>query len=112
MIGYPITVTESLLQEITECIVSRFEPEKIILFGSQAVGEAHSESDIDLLVIMETDGTPIERVVAVKRDCRPRFVAMDVLVKTPEEVSTQLERGSFFLQQILTEGRTLYERKA
>jgi len=49
--------------------------------------------------------------VEVKRACRPRFVSMDVLVKTPEEVTTRLQQGSFFLRQILEQGRVLYERQ-
>lgn len=110
MAEYPILVTESLLQEITTRIVDVFDPEKVILFGSYATGSSHSDSDVDLLVVMETEATPIQRAVAVKRACRPRFVAMDVLVKTPEEVTTQLQRGNFLLRQILNEGKVLYER--
>jgi predicted nucleotidyltransferase len=107
---YPVPVTETLLQEITDRVVKNFDPEKVILFGSHASGAAQPDSDIDLLVIMEAEGSPVERAVAVKRVCRPRFVAMDVLVKTPEEVAAQLRQGNFFLRQILTEGRVLYER--
>jgi len=112
MTEYPVQVTESLLQEISGCIVEAFEPDKVILFGSRATGTSNSQSDIDLLVIMEIEGSPIERAVAVKRACRPRFVAMDVVVKTPQEVGVQLERGSFFLRQILAEGKILYARHA
>ncbi len=112
MIEYPVPVTESLLQEITNRIVAAFNPERVILFGSHATGAPHIDSDVDLLVIMETKSSPIERAVAVKRACRPRFVAMDVLVKTPDEIAAQLKRGNFFLRQILAEGRMLYERHA
>ncbi len=105
-----MTITEPLLQEITDRIVTAFNPEKVVLFGSRADGTSRTDSDIDLLVIMEVEGSPIQRAVTVKRVCRPRFVAMDMLVKTPEEVATQLQRGSFFLRQILAEGRVLYER--
>ena len=110
MIEYPVPITETLLQDITDCIVEAFDPEKVVLFGSRAIGTAHPSSDVDLLVIMEAQGTPIQRAVAVKRVCRRPFVAMDVLVKTPEEVATQLGRGNFFLSQILQEGKVLYER--
>jgi predicted nucleotidyltransferase len=110
MIEYPVPITETLLQEITSSVVENFDPEKVILFGSHAAGTARPDSDIDLLVIMEAEGSPIQRAVAVKRVCRPRFVAMDLLVKTPEEVTAQLQQGNFFLRQILTEGRVLYER--
>jgi predicted nucleotidyltransferase len=112
MAEYPVQITETLLQEITSRIVDTFGPDKVILFGSRATEMSQAESDIDLLVIMEADDSPMRRAVAVKKACRPRFVAMDVLVKTPDEVAEQLRRGNFFLRQILTEGRVLYERHA
>jgi len=110
MADYPVSITEGLLQEITNRLVEAFDPEKVILFGSRAAGAPRSDSDVDLLVVMEAEGSPIQRAVAVKRVCRPRFVAMDVLVKTPEEVTTRLRRGDVFLRQVLDEGRVLYER--
>jgi uncharacterized protein len=109
---YPVPITEALVEEITNKIVERFDPEKVILFGSHSTGTARGDSDIDLLVIMDTDEPAIERAIEVKKACRPRFVSMDVLVKTPEEVETTLARGSFFLDQILDQGRVLYERQS
>lgn len=111
MVDYPVPVTEDLLQEITRKIVDKFEPERVILFGSRASDSFHTDSDVDLLVIMETSGSPVQRAVEVKRVCRPRFVPMDVLVKTPDEVTNRLQQGSFFLRQILEHGRVLYERQ-
>jgi len=111
MAEYPVPVTEELLQEIARQIVKNFDPEKVILFGSRSSGMPRADSDVDLLVIMNTSGSPIQRAVEVKRACRPRFVSMDVLVKTPEEVTTRLQQGSFFLRQILEQGRVLYERQ-
>jgi predicted nucleotidyltransferase len=110
MTEYPVQITEALLREITNRIVEAFNPEKVILFGSRAAGTPRGDSDVDLLVIMEAEAPPIQRAVAVKRVSRPRFVAMDVLVKTPEEVANQLQRGNLFLCQILEEGKVLYER--
>jgi predicted nucleotidyltransferase len=110
MAEYPVPITEALLQEIASRIVAAFDPEKVILFGSRAAGAPHADSDVDLLVIMEAQGSPIQRAISVKRVCRPRFVAMDVLVKTPEEVTNQLRQGNFLLRQILEEGKVLYER--
>lgn len=111
MTEYPVPVTEALLQEITQQIVHHFNPEKVILLGSRSSGTARADSDVDLLVIMNTTGSPIRRAVAVKRVCRPRFVSMDVLVKTPEEVATRLGQGNLFLRQILEQGKVLYERQ-
>jgi len=107
-----VAVTESLLREITQHIVESFNPEKVILFGSQASGTSRADSDIDLLVIMDSHLPALQRAVEVKRACRPRFVSMDVLVKTPEELATRLQQGNLFLRQILEQGRVLYERHA
>ena len=112
MAEYPVPITESLLRQITGRIVDAFDPEKVVLFGSRAAGTPRADSDLDLLVIMETRDSPIQRAVAVKRVCRPRFVAMDVLVKTPEEMAAQLRQGNLFLRQVLEEGQVLYERHA
>jgi predicted nucleotidyltransferase len=109
---YPVAVTEALVREITDKIVEHFDPEKVILFGSQSTGIARTDSDVDLLVIMDTNESSIQRAIEVKKVCRPRFVSMDVLVKTPEEVESTLERGNFFLDQILDQGRVLYERQS
>lgn len=108
---YPVQVTETLLEEITRKIVDHFDPEKIVLFGSRSTESPRTDSDVDLLVIMDTSELPIQRAIEVKRVSRPRFVSMDVLVKTPEEVEARLERGSFFLRQILEQGKVLYERE-
>jgi predicted nucleotidyltransferase len=110
MLEYPVLITEAVLQEITQRIVDRFKPHKVILFGSRAAGTARSDSDVDLLVIMPAEGSAIQRAVAVKQVCRPRFVAMDVLVKTPQEVAADLQQGHLWLRHILAEGRVLYER--
>jgi predicted nucleotidyltransferase len=109
---YPVPVTDALLKEITRKIVEHFDPEKVILFGSRSTGASRTDSDVDLLVIMDTSESPVQRAVEVKRACRPRFVSMDLLVKTPEEVEARLERGSFFLRQILEQGKVLYERQS
>ena len=112
MTEYPVPVTEALLQAITQRIVENFDPEKVILFGSRSAGTPRADSDVDLLVIMNASGSPIERAVQVKRVCRPRFVSMDVLVKTPKEIATRLRQGSFFLREVLEQGRVLYERQS
>ncbi len=111
MAEYPVPVTEALLQQITQRIVEHFDPEKVILFGSRSSGTQRADSDVDLLIIMDAHGSPLQRAVEVKRVCRPRYVSMDILVKTPEEVAARLSRGSFFLRQILQQGRVLYERQ-
>ena len=104
----PVEITESLLEEITDSIVDHFHPQQIILFGSQAYGTAIEDSDIDLLVIMETGLSPNKRSINIARKCRPRYVSMDILVRTPGEIADRLAQFDPFLEEILSHGRTLY----
>ena len=102
-------ITESLLDEIANKIVEHFHPDQIILFGSYAYGEPKTDSDLDLLVIMDTDLRPTARSAAIARICRPKYVAMDIVVRTPEEIQTHLQNFDPFLEEIFKLGRTLYK---
>jgi predicted nucleotidyltransferase len=102
-------VTEAIIEEITRKIVKTFQPERIILFGSHAYGKPGRDSDMDLLVIMDTEARPAERSTRIAQVCRPRYVAMDILVRTPEEIEKRLEGFDPFLEEILSRGRVLYD---
>ncbi len=102
-------ISEPLLVEIARRIVDHFNPDKIILFGSYAYGAPRNDSDLDLLVIMDTEMRPAARSAAVARICRPKYVAMDIVVRTPEEIQTRLRNFDPFLEEIFKLGRTLYE---
>lgn len=104
------TVTQELLQEVVNRIVEALHPEKIVLFGSWAYGTPTPDSDVDLLIILETDASYVERYLAVSRLLRPRPFPVDIIVKTPDEIMMALEGGDFFLREILTKGKVLYER--
>lgn len=92
-------------------IVSELKPEKIILFGSYAYGKPTSDSDVDLLVIMKTKAKEIDRYVAVSNLLYPRQFPVDILVRTPKEIKAEYKkRGNFFMREILTKGKILYER--
>ncbi|MCE2440460.1 MAG: nucleotidyltransferase domain-containing protein [Candidatus Latescibacteria bacterium] len=109
MNGKAPQITEPLLDEIARKIVDHFSPDKIILFGSHAYGAPRYDSDLDLLVIMDTEMRPAARSSAVARICRPKYVAMDIVVRTPEEIRTRLRNYDPFLEGIFKLGRTLYE---
>lgn len=104
------TVDDRLLGQIVSRIVERFHPHKIILFGSYAHGKPSPESDVDLLVIMDSVERPARRSAAVALACRPRHLAMDILVRTPQEIEERLASGDFFIRDILERGRVLYDR--
>jgi predicted nucleotidyltransferase len=103
-------VTTEILDEIVRRIVAALRPEKIILFGSYVYGQPSADSDLDLLVIMETNARPVDRYLAVSRLIRPRPFPLDILVRTPQEISQALAKGDFFIREIVTQGRVLYER--
>jgi hypothetical protein len=58
---------------------------------------------------MSTNERPAERVLAISRLLRPRPFPIDILVRTPYEISTALEQKDFFIQEILTGGKVLYD---
>ena len=92
-------------------IARKLRPEKIILFGSYAYGTPTEDSDVDLLVVMETSASATERYLAVCRLLRPRPFPVDILVRTPQEIKRALEKGDFFVEEIVSQGKVLYERR-
>jgi predicted nucleotidyltransferase len=92
-------------------IVQELHPEKIVLFGSYASGNPTPDSDVDLLVIMETDLSSSQRYVAVSRLLDPRPFPVDILVKRPDEMKSALEKGDSFIREIITNGIVLYDRQ-
>jgi len=93
---------------ITKKIVDEFDPQKIILFGSCARQEERAYSDIDLIVVLETDKPFVERITDFYRRLRPRF-ALDLLAYTPDEFDRLIEENSF-IKYALKEGVILYAK--
>lgn len=108
-VGFPpVALT---LPKAVKRIADELKPEKIILFGSYAYGTPTPDSDVDLLVIMNTRQKTKDRYLTVGRLLRPRQFPVDIIVKTPQEVERALKnRKNFFIHDILTRGKVLYER--
>jgi uncharacterized protein len=106
-----LPVTQEILAEIVRRLVAALDPEKIILYGSYVYGSPSDDSDVDLLVIMQTTARPADRYVAVSHVIRPRPFPLDILVKTPGEIAGALAKGDRFIQEIVTQGRVLYARR-
>jgi uncharacterized protein len=94
------------LPEMTRRIADRFSPSRIILFGSQARGEAGPLSDIDLLVVFDADGDRRERRVAIRTALADLIVDKDILVVTEQEAASP--RAGSIISTALTEGVPLY----
>jgi predicted nucleotidyltransferase len=98
------------LEEITQTIVTRFNPVRVVLFRSHARGQETEDSDVDLFVEMETDRRPPERAIEIGAVFGLRPWSMDVVVYTPAEVEQLKNVHGTLLSEIEAEGEVLYER--
>lgn len=101
---------EQTLTEIVRRLVAEYQPEKIILFGSYAYGEPNEDSDLDLLIIKETQERLITRIFTVHElltDIHPS-IGLEPLVLTPAEVEQRLRIGDQFVGEVLERGKLLY----
>jgi predicted nucleotidyltransferase len=100
---------EPPVDEIVDKIVEAFHPRRIVLFGSRARGAAGPDSDLDIMVEMDTPLKPLDRRMSVDRLFGFRDWAMDVVVYTPEEVERSKDTVGTLAYTVLREGKTLYE---
>jgi predicted nucleotidyltransferase len=101
---------QETIARISRCIVEQYQPEKIILFGSYAYGTPDDSSDVDMLIVKETDERPIDRRVTVRRIAYTphRGLPFSPLVITPRELAQRLEMGDPFYHEIMARGKVLY----
>jgi predicted nucleotidyltransferase len=97
------------IEAYARLIAERFQPVRIVLFGSHAQGTPDADSDVDLLVLMEFDGPAQEQAYRIRR-ALPRRFPLDLLVRRPADVARRAAAGDQFLREILTTGRVLHER--
>lgn len=99
---------QSELQKIVETL-KLGRPEKIILFGSAAKGDFKEGSDIDLLIIKNSSLDKIRRAVEIEKSLSDRRLPIDILVYTPSEIEESLKIRGSFAENILKNGKVLYE---
>ncbi|PZR98409.1 MAG: hypothetical protein DLM69_08705 [Candidatus Chloroheliales bacterium] len=98
-----------MIERFVRQIAERFDPERIILFGSYAYGKPTPDSDVDILVIMNTPMREVMQAAEI-RDAIDYPFALDLLVRTPEKVAQRITLGDFFMREITKRGKVMYER--
>ena len=96
------------VRELGDKIARQFQPERIILFGSYAYGTPDENSDVDLLVVMNHAGRAAGQAIKILDTVAPRF-AVDLLIRTPEELTRRLAWNDFFLREVVEKGMALYD---
>lgn len=102
------TVTPEQINSLCEQIAREFKPERIVLFGSHAYGTPGPFSDVDLMVVMPFEGSPLQQAVKILTKINPPM-ALDLIVRTPQQVTDRLAMQDGFRQQIVQHGKVTYE---
>lgn len=103
---------QMIVDEIVRRITAKYNPDKIILFGSCVNGLLTADSDLDILIVMHVDGSQRETANAIDLTLADRTVPMDLIVVTPEQYERQKDILGTIISEAAREGRVIYERAA
>jgi len=101
------TATMRDIADVVAQIVEHFHPQKVVLFGSYAYGTPTPDSDVDLLVVMETPLRNVEQAVEIRKAVDFPF-PVDLLVRTPQQIAERVALGDVFLREVVAKGVVLY----
>ena len=101
-------VKRSDIKRVAKSIGEKFKPHKVYLFGSYAYGKPTADSDVDLLVVMDTRLGNVEQAVQIRMAVPPTFPT-DLMVRTPKQLAARLKLGDDFIHEVVTRGQVLYE---
>ena len=90
-------------------LARRFAPERVILFGSHASGNASAGSDVDIFVVMNTPLSPITQEVLIRKEI-PRRFPLDLIVMKPRPLERRIKLGDTLVRSVLSKGKVLYEK--
>ena len=101
-------VSRKRIHSYCDAVAGEFRPQKIVLFGSYAYGRPTSDSDVDLLVILPFRGNDFAKAIQIRSRFDTPF-PMDLVVRKPKFIATRLRERDMFIEQIMTQGRVMYE---
>jgi predicted nucleotidyltransferase len=104
---YGADIPMRVIRRYARRVAETFRPEKIILFGSYAYGTPHADSDVDLMVVMPARNE-LDQAVRITLALDAPF-PLDLIVRTPHKLKWRLKEGDWFLREVTSLGKTLYE---
>lgn len=104
------TITPTLIGRMVTRIVQKFDPEQVILFGSRARGDAGPDSDVDLLVVMDVEGSKLEKCLEIRGALHDFIISLDIIVTRPEEFAWRKDVVGTIEWPASREGKVLYAR--
>jgi predicted nucleotidyltransferase len=105
------TLTRQIIREIVQRVVKAVDPDKIVLFGSYAYGKPRKTSDLDLLIVMNSELPRHKRSIPVYDALRGLVFPKDIIVYTEEEIKDWEAVPQSFISSVLRKGTVLYEKQ-
>jgi uncharacterized protein len=97
------------IQKVVDQIIEKFQPDRVILFGSYAYGEPTEDSDVDLMVIMPFEDKGYQQSLKIRRAIEHPF-PMDLLARTPDTVEWRYKGRDPIIREVIDRGKVLYDR--
>ena len=104
------TTARADIDRMVKRIVAKFRPQQVILFGSHARGDAGPDSDVDLLVVMDFEGTARDKGLEILQTLRDILVPLDVIVTRPEDFAWRKDVVGTIEWPATREGQVLFAR--
>jgi len=108
----PDVIDDEMIEQIVHRLVDAVDPDRIILFGSRARGDAEPDSDVDLLIVKASKEAPHRRTIPAYRALVGLRIPKDIIWRTPDEVQDWSAVPNYVTTRALREGRILYEKQS
>lgn len=109
---YPVHKIADRLMPYLRVLIDQFHSQQVILFGSYAYGQPDTHSDVDLLVVMDHDESPLRERIRIRKAWwemprREVLLPFDLIVVSPARHRERLEHSAGFYDEIVQRGLPL-----